>query len=138
VTYDVHMTKTLPASEVTQNFDAVLKAVAENGDEVLVEKGGRVVALLVPAGAEWESSPRIKKVSAADFRQNCVAFIDAVVNGGGFVLVEKDARVVARLVAAGPMYGTIQFEGDILSPVTDPDDWTADEDNLLGIDRPLA
>jgi len=42
------MTKTLLASEVAQNFDAVLDSVAENGDEVLVEKGGRVVARLVP------------------------------------------------------------------------------------------
>jgi len=44
------MTKTLPASEVTQNFDALLNAVAENGDEVLVEKDGRVVARLVADG----------------------------------------------------------------------------------------
>jgi len=44
------MTKTLPAAEVAQNFDAVLDSVAENGDEVLVEKGGRVVARLVPNG----------------------------------------------------------------------------------------
>jgi len=42
------MTKTLPAAEVAQNFEAVLDSVAENGDEVLVEKGGRVVARLVP------------------------------------------------------------------------------------------
>ena len=42
------MTKTLPAAEVAQNFDAVLDSVAENGDEVLVEKQGRVVARLVP------------------------------------------------------------------------------------------
>jgi len=42
------MTKILPAAEVAQNFDAVLDSVAKNGDEVLVEKEGRVVARLVP------------------------------------------------------------------------------------------
>lgn len=45
------MTKTLSAAEVAQNFEAVLNSVAEHGDEVLVEKGGRVVARLVPNGA---------------------------------------------------------------------------------------
>src|ERR1043165_8303731 len=43
------MTKTLPVAEVAQNFEAVLDSAAENGDEVLVEKEGRVVARLVPA-----------------------------------------------------------------------------------------
>ena len=42
------MTKTLPVAEVAQNFEAVLDSAAENGDEVLVEKEGRVVARLVP------------------------------------------------------------------------------------------
>jgi len=44
------MTKTLPATEVAKNFDALLDGVAENGDEVLVEKDGRVVARLVTNG----------------------------------------------------------------------------------------
>ncbi len=44
------MTKILRASEVAQNFDAVLNAIAESGDEVLVERDGRVVARLVPNG----------------------------------------------------------------------------------------
>jgi antitoxin (DNA-binding transcriptional repressor) of toxin-antitoxin stability system len=44
----VGVTKTVPAAEVAQNFDALLDAVAEHGDEVLVEKDGRVVARLGP------------------------------------------------------------------------------------------
>ncbi|HKS25621.1 MAG TPA: hypothetical protein VJZ76_22725 [Thermoanaerobaculia bacterium] len=44
------MTKILSAAEVAENFEAVLNAVAETGDEVLVEKDGRVVARLVPSG----------------------------------------------------------------------------------------
>ena len=71
------MTKTLPAAEVAQNFAAVLDGITENGDEVLVEKDGHVVAMLV--------SPKF----------------------------------------LGPMHGTVLFEGDIESPVTDPEDWDA-------------
>ncbi|HYU27043.1 MAG TPA: hypothetical protein VEO74_17665 [Thermoanaerobaculia bacterium] len=71
------MTKTLPASEVAQNFDALLDAVANEGDEVLVEKDGHVIA---------------KLVSTRDL---------------------------------GPMHGTVLFEGDIISPVVDPEDYDA-------------
>lgn len=46
------MTKTLSAAEVVQSFDALLNDVAENGDEVLVEKNGRIVARLVPGGSD--------------------------------------------------------------------------------------
>ena len=46
------MTKTLSAAEVVQSFDALLNDVAENGDEVLVEKDGRIVARLVPSGSD--------------------------------------------------------------------------------------
>jgi antitoxin (DNA-binding transcriptional repressor) of toxin-antitoxin stability system len=126
------MTKTLSIEQIAQSFDSVLDSVAEYGEDVRVERGGRVVALLVQAGKEWDSPSWTKKVSAAEFKQNCVEFIDAVVSGGGMVLVEKEAKVVARLLAAGPMFE----EDDLLSPVVDPDDWTADEDNLFGTERP--
>jgi len=46
------MTKTLPASEVAQNVDALLDGVAENGDEILIERDGRVIAKLVPVGRQ--------------------------------------------------------------------------------------
>jgi len=46
------MTKILSATEVAQSFDALLDDVAKNGDEVLVERNGRVVARLVPGGSE--------------------------------------------------------------------------------------
>jgi antitoxin (DNA-binding transcriptional repressor) of toxin-antitoxin stability system len=73
-----------------------------------------------------------KTVSAAEFEQNCHALIDAVVDKGDEVLVERDGKIVAKLVPSrdhdrdrGPMYGTVVFEGDIISPVTDPEDWDA-------------
>jgi len=67
-----------------------------------------------------------KKVPAAEFEQNWAALIDAVANNGDEVLVEKDGRVVAKLVSTrepGPMHGTILYMGDVVSPVTDPEDW---------------
>ena len=69
-------------------------------------------------------------VSAAEFVQNCAAFLDTV-NKVREVVIEKDGQTIARLVATGPMYGTVLFEGDIMSPVTDPEDWTADEENVV-------
>lgn len=66
-----------------------------------------------------------KKVAAAEFEQNCAALIDAVAKNGDEVLVEKDGHVVAKLVAArdqGPMYGTILYMGDVVSPVSEPED----------------
>lgn len=68
-----------------------------------------------------------KKVAVAEFEQNCAALLDEVANGDE-ILVEKDGKIVARLVSTqgmGPMYGTIRFMGDVVSPVTDPEDWDA-------------
>ncbi|HEV2721973.1 MAG TPA: hypothetical protein VG323_18275 [Thermoanaerobaculia bacterium] len=142
------MTKVLSAAEVAQNFQAVLNGIAESSDEVLVEQGGQVVARLVPYGSADEITlesmrgrleivgdhtlPPIKKVSVAEFVQNCASFIDAALNDGDVIVIEKDGQTVARVAAEGPMYGTVRYEGDILSPVADPDDWTADEDNIFG------
>ena len=70
----------------------------------------------------------MKKVPAAEFEKNCAALIDAVANDGDEVLVEKDGHVVAKLVRTrepGPMRGTIRYIGDVISPVTDPEDWDA-------------
>jgi len=69
-----------------------------------------------------------KKVAAEDFGQNWATLLEEVEKNNDEVLVEKDGRIVARLVSTrdmGPMYGTVLFEGDIVSPVTDPDDWYA-------------
>jgi len=40
-------------------------------------------------------------------------------------VIEKDGEIVARLVATGPVYGTIRYMGDVESPVCDPEDWEA-------------
>lgn len=129
------MTKTLPVSELAQNFDAVLNDIAKNGDEVLIEKGGQVVAQLLPTETP-EAMPASKTVSAAEFAQHCATFIDTMTNAGE-LFVERDGQTVARLIATGPMYGTMRILGDIISPVTDPEDWTADEENVVDpLDRP--
>jgi antitoxin (DNA-binding transcriptional repressor) of toxin-antitoxin stability system len=69
-----------------------------------------------------------KKVPAVEFERNCAALIDAVADNGDEVLVEKDGHVVAKLVSTrdqGPMYGTILYMGDVVSPVAEPEDYDA-------------
>lgn len=54
--------------------------------------------------------------------------LEAVANDGDEILVEKDGHVIAKLVSTkdlGPMHGTILYMGDVISPVTDPEDWDA-------------
>lgn len=68
-----------------------------------------------------------KRVAAAEFEQNCATFLEAVENGDE-VFVEKDGKVIAKLVKSrdpGPMHGTVHYEGDIVSPVFDPNDYDA-------------
>ena len=40
------------AAEVAKNFEALLNGVIENGDEILIERDGRVIAKLVPVGRQ--------------------------------------------------------------------------------------
>lgn len=70
-----------------------------------------------------------KTVAAEEFEQNVHTFLEAVEKGDE-VIVERDGRVVARVlprpeIYQGPMAGTVLYEGDIISPVTDPEDWDA-------------
>jgi len=67
-----------------------------------------------------------KRVAVTEFGENWAALLDAVANDGDEVLVEKDGHVVAKLVSTkdlGPMHGTVLFEGDIVSPIFDPNDY---------------
>lgn len=117
------MPKILSAAEIAQNFDALLDEASKNGDEIIIEKNGRVIARLVPDRRDSKitlesmrgrlkivsnATPRpIKKVSVDEFVQNCAAFVDAALKDGVVVLVEKDGQVIARIDAVGPMYGTV-------------------------------
>lgn len=69
-----------------------------------------------------------KRVPAAEVGENWAALLEAVANDGDEILVEKDGHVIAKLVSTkdlGPMHGTILYMGDVISPVTDPEDWDA-------------
>ncbi len=46
----MRMTKRVPVAEFVRDCRILLKGVIENGDEILIEKDGRVVAKLVPVG----------------------------------------------------------------------------------------
>lgn len=67
-----------------------------------------------------------KRVAVSEFGENWAALLDAVTDQGDEVFVEKDGKVVAKLVRSvepGPMHGTVLYEGDIVSPVFDPNDY---------------
>jgi len=67
-----------------------------------------------------------KRVPVEEFGENWAALLDAVTENGDEVFVQKDGEVVAKLVRSGepgPMHGTVLYEGDIVSPVFDPNDY---------------
>lgn len=106
------MTKTLPAAEVAKNFDALLDGVAENGDEVLVEKGGRVVARLVNGK---------RQVTLESMRGRLKVVGDIVEP------LEADANSSTGR-DQGPMHGTVLFMGDVVSPALGLEDLSIDRD----------
>jgi prevent-host-death family protein len=90
--------------------------------------------------------PKQRKIAAGEFKARCLRILDEVREEGVEYIVTKRGKQVARVSSltagkkkAGPpriprgygsMRGTGLILGDIVSPVADPDDWTADEHNL--------
>jgi antitoxin (DNA-binding transcriptional repressor) of toxin-antitoxin stability system len=86
---------------------------AENGDEVLVEKGGRVVARLVTNGK--------REVTLESMRGRLKVVGDIVEP------LEADANPSTGR-DQGPMHGTVLFMGDVVSPALGPEDLSIDRD----------
>lgn len=85
-----------------------------------------------------------KIVDAAEFKANCLKLIDEMQRDGVPITIIRDGKPVAdmhprdELTHLGPskrifgmMRGTVIFEGDIISPVTDPGDWDRDNSTEL-------
>jgi prevent-host-death family protein len=93
-----------------------------------------------------------RRIAAGEFKARCLRILDEVQEEGVEYVVTKRGKEVARVSSAatgkkkadppliprgyGSMRGTGRILGDIISPVADPDDWTADEHNL-GNDFPV-
>ena len=100
------------------------------------------------------SMPKQHKIAAGEFKARCLRILDEVREGDVEYIVTKRGRAVARVSSPvpakrkadkrlvprgyGSMRGTGQILGDIVSPVADPDDWTADEHNLGDMKAPLG
>lgn len=80
----------------------------------------------------------MKKINATDFKARCLAILDDVAHDGETVTITKRGRAVARLVGAGEggddrppqhtLEGTVEFTGDIISPVLPADAWSSQGD----------
>jgi len=76
----------------------------------------------------------MKKMAAGQFKNRCLAIMDEVQQTGEPVLITKHGKPVAKLVPAkksgedifGYMAGKMKIAGDIVSPITPPEDWECD------------
>lgn len=76
----------------------------------------------------------MKRMAAGQFKNRCLAVMDEVQKSGEPVLITKHGKSVAKLVPAAPpedeifgrMAGKIKILGDIISPVTAPEEWECD------------
>jgi len=73
----------------------------------------------------------VKQIAAGEFKAQCLAIMDNVRDSGEPVLITKHGKPVAKLVPAqnnadeifGYMAGKVKIVGDIVGPVTPPEDW---------------
>jgi prevent-host-death family protein len=73
----------------------------------------------------------MKEIPAGQFKSRCLAIMDQVQQRGESVLITKHGRPVAKLIPAettgddifGYMAGNVTILGDIVAPVTPPEDW---------------
>jgi prevent-host-death family protein len=77
----------------------------------------------------------MKTMSATEFKAKCLAILDEVAETGEVLTVLKHGRPVAQVVPPAPraggypqqaLAGTVQFLGDVISPVAEPGEWEAD------------
>lgn len=74
-----------------------------------------------------------RTISAGEFKAQCLKLMDQVNTQRAEVVITKRGIPVARLVPVeaaptsifGCMVGTAEVLGDLLQPVTDPNDWDA-------------
>ena len=79
----------------------------------------------------------IRRVSAANFKADCLRLLDEVAHGRRPIIVTKRGKPVATLVPVedapidpfGCMAGTASICGDIIGPIEDLE-WTGDAENI--------
>jgi len=79
--------------------------------------------------------PRMEQIAISKFKATCLSVLERVRKTRKPVLVTRFGKPVAEIVPPahpagrgawlGSMAHTIKFQGDIVGPVSDPDDWDA-------------
>ena len=73
----------------------------------------------------------MKQIPAGEFKSKCLAIMDQVMHSGEPVVITKHGKPVVKLVPAQNhaddifdyMAGKAKAVGDIVGPVTPPEDW---------------
>ncbi|MHB8215065.1 MAG: type II toxin-antitoxin system Phd/YefM family antitoxin [Candidatus Sulfotelmatobacter sp.] len=73
----------------------------------------------------------MKQMPAGEFKAQCLAVMDKVANSGEPIVITKHGKPVVKLVPAEKhaddifdyMAGKAKVVGDIVGPVTPPEDW---------------
>jgi len=73
----------------------------------------------------------MKQMPAGEFKARCLAVMDKVANSGEPIVITKHGKPVVKLVPAEKqaddifdyMAGKAKVVGDIVGPVTPPEDW---------------
>ena len=74
----------------------------------------------------------MRTMTATEFKAKCLAVLDEVAETGEVVTVLKHGRPVAQVVPAVPreagypqeeLAGSVEFLGDVVGPVLDPEAW---------------
>lgn len=77
----------------------------------------------------------MRTLSATEFKARCLALLDEVAATGEVITVLKHGKPVAQLVPAvaraggypqGALAGSVEFLGDVMAPVLEPDEWEAE------------
>lgn len=79
-----------------------------------------------------------RRIAAGEFKTRCLALMEEVREHGGEYVITKRGEPIARLVPVlpserpqlfGSMKGSVDVRGDIVSPLDEPWDVLADEDD---------
>ena len=74
-------------------------------------------------------------MSATEFKARCLALLDEVAATGEVITVLKHGKPVAQLMPAVPratgspqddLAGSVEFLGDVIEPVLEPEAWEAE------------
>jgi prevent-host-death family protein len=79
----------------------------------------------------------MKHMPAGEFKAQCLAVMDQVLESGEPIIITKHGKPVVKLVPAekqaddlfGYMVGKVKIVGDIVGPVTPPTDWNMNDAN---------